>query len=69
MTEVWDWLGLSGVAAAIGGFMGYGKLQQKITSLEQNAVSMADVKETLGRIDERTKAIERTIDRLEKEHG
>lgn len=64
-----EWLGLSGVAATVGGLMGYGKLQQKIATLELQAAHMADVRETLGRIDERTKAMEKTIDKLEKEMG
>lgn len=64
MTDLWDWLGLSGVAATIGGLLGYGKLQQKIVTLEQHATNMATVKETLARIDERTITLQRAIDKL-----
>ena len=75
--DVMSWVGLSGLLAIIGGAMGYGKLKQEITQIQQiavdahNAASQSmDNREAIAalsaRFDERTVAMMREMKDLKE---
>jgi hypothetical protein len=62
-----EWSGLGGILAIIAGVLGYGRLQQRVSVLEEQAKQSADNGEVLARLDERTKAMQAAIEDLKQE--
>lgn len=53
-----DWLGLSGIVAALGGVFGYGRLNEKIESHGAKITKLEADAPTLIRLDERVSSMQ-----------
>jgi len=56
MTEILDWVGVTGVLAAIGGAIGYGHLHGRVASLEKRDSSQEN-QVAIARLEEQVKAM------------
>lgn len=66
MSDVMDYLGISGVIALILGAIGHGALHQRVKTLEASAEKHADNALTIARLEERVKSISSDIQEIKR---
>ena len=59
--SILEWLGVSGVVAAIGGLFGYGKLNEKIDGHGAKIAKLENDVPTLIRLDERVGELQKDL--------
>jgi hypothetical protein len=62
--DLFEWLGLSGILAMIGGSVAAGRLGQRVANLEAEAKDRKEDGEQLARLDERTKAMKADLEAI-----
>lgn len=70
MGHLFDIIGVSGLIAIVGGLIGYGRLSQRVSAVEEATKKSGDNAESLARLEakfeERTGAIMRDLEAIKK---
>lgn len=62
--DILDWVGLSGILSILLGAFGYGRLAQRVDSLESSDPHAQQI--AIARLDERLKAMSNDIDEIKR---